>query len=184
MKRLLGALAFGAMALMPGRSSATVVTVEAWAWIDGRDFLYVQSNNVFWRHWDYNIPGREDGHFDPTYISTTLDGVPVLTNYAWYPDWPNGGGYGAFSSAFTGLTPAAPTMDSIFTWEVLAARYSLTLNDGPNSGNGYNAVFDFNDDPPGGASWYGVKMRFEFVPEPSGLLALGVGLAALAKRRR
>lgn len=183
MKRLLGALALAAIALLPGKSSATVVTVEVWAWIDGRDFLYVQGPNVFWRHWDYNIPGREDGHNDPTYISTTLDGAPVLTNYPWYPDWPNGTGYGAYSSVFTGLAPSAPLMDSIFSWEVLAARYSLTLNDGPSSMNGYTTVLDFNDNPPGGAAWYGVKMRYEFVPEPTGLAVLGAGLLLLKRRR-
>ena len=165
---------FGALAYF---ASASTITVEVRDWQDGRDDLILQGNTIKWQHFDYNVPGVEAGHNDPTWITTTVDGTTQLNNYAWYPTWP-----GDFSDPFTGLAPslAGATLQK---FEIIQARNSAVLSQPPGTGNGFTTVVSLDDDPVSSADYYDVKMTYSTVPEPATLL-LSLGAAGLAFLRR
>ncbi len=176
---LAATVAFGCSAL------ATVTTVEVWDWQDGRDYLILQANAMQWLHWEYQVPGVEAGHNDPTWITTTLDGATVLNNYEWFPEWPDGAGYGAYSSVFTGLDPILPGPELTgFSLEVLQARNAVNLIQAPDAGNAYTTVVEFDDNPPGGADYYGIRLTYEAVPEPASIVGLSALALMLVRRRR
>lgn len=173
--------AVGVLVVCCALAEATTITVTIRDWQDGRDWLLLQGSTIQWQHWDHNVPGVEDGHNDPTYISTTLDGVPVLTDYPWMPGWPGGTGSGAYSSVFTGLDPALPVVDMFVTLELLQVRWSASLIEYPSASNGYMTTVELDDNPPPSADWYIIRLTYTDVPEP---VSIGLLLSALLLRRR
>jgi hypothetical protein len=45
-------------------------------------------------------------------------------------------------------------------FRVIKARSYLGVEQYPTESNGYVTILDFNDDPPGGATWYSVQLTF------------------------
>ena len=178
-KRALPALVLSALACS---GLASTITVEVRDWQDGRDDIILQGNAVQWHHFDYNVPGVEASHNDPTWVTETLDGTTVLDQFAWYPTWSGGVFPGAYSDPFTGL-PVSLAGATLEKFEIIAARYSAVLTQGPDSGNGFTTVVSLDDNPVGSADYYDVKMTYSTVPEPATLL-LGIGAAGLAFVRR
>ncbi len=192
--------AAGALAASP--AAASVITIDIRAFTDGRDLLLLQGDTVQWHHLDFAAPGRihqadGSGRNEPTIISTTLDGAPVLTDTLWYPDWPEPVPaeirYPAFSSIFTGLSPAIPAESQKVTLTVVSGRDHLGILSLPSAANGYTLTLDFNDNPSGGAVWYEALVTIEpgvtpppGVPEPGtwALLFAGFGTIGLALRGR
>jgi len=160
-----------------GAALAVPATLTISAFIDGRSDLVLTGNSARWIHLDYDWPGLHDGHNDPTYFSSTLNGSPVMTNVGWTPAWT-----GYLSDTFTGIDPAIG--QGSVSLEVITARYDAYLVQTPDVGNGWTTVIEFNDNPPGGADWYTVRLNYDAVPEPASLAAMGLGLAALARRRK
>jgi hypothetical protein len=174
---ILGMLLLGGLSV-PTQGSASTVTVDILAQIDGRDQMIIQGNTLQWHHFDYDLPGKWNADY-PTYVSTKLDGTTVLNNTAWYPTW---SGY-PYSDVFTGLTPTVPATTNV-TLTPVQARSSLTMVQMPDAGNGYTTVIQFDDNGPGGAAWYEAKLDYQTVPEPSILLCLGSGLICLVRIRK
>lgn len=185
--------------------ASAAITMNIQAFIDGRDLLVIQGNTMQWHHLDYAAVGRilhadGSGRNDPTIISTALDGVADLTNYNWYPDWPEPVPaeirYPAFSSVFTGLSPSFPMQDYHAALSIVTAREHLSIFQQPSAANGYTLVLDFNDDRSGGAVWYEANITLAdgpgggdpppgTVPEPStwAMLVLGFAGIGVASRR-
>jgi len=163
-----------------------VITLDVRAFIDGRDQLIIRGETLQWHHFDFAAPGRIGGRNDPTVIATTLNGVPVMDHVAWVPDWPlpppDPIRFEAFSSVFTGLRPAIPSQDLTVTLQVIEARSILELVQLPAEVNDYMTVVQFNDNGPGGATFYEGQLTYTFqpVPEPAGLALAGCALAAAA----
>ena len=170
---------------------ADIITIDVQAYIDGRDLLSIDGNTLQWRHLDYAAVGRYGGGNgnEPTIISTTLDGSPILTNYNWYPDWPEPPPaeirYPAVSSIFLGLTPSLPSSVYGVSLEVVSATNSLSIYSLPSAANNYALTLDFNDDPHGGAAWYEAKVTIDtsVVPELSTWVMMALGFMALGFRR-
>jgi hypothetical protein len=150
-----------------------------------------------WDHLDYAAVGRFGGANEPTIISTTRNGSPILTNYNWYPDWPEPPPaeirYPAYSSIFTGLIPSFPLQEYSVILDVISARYRLSIYSLPSAANGYALTLDFNDDPPAQAAWYEAKVTIDTsgtgtgtVPEPStwAMILLGFSGLGCAGHRR
>jgi len=171
-----------------GSSSASTITLDIQAFIDGRDRLVVQGNTLQWYHYDTIWPpGTIGNDFKPTIINTQLNGVPVLTNVDWFPSWPPSSlgtlppSSGVISDLFTGVSPAVPATEDV-TLTVVQARDSLSMVQAPNAGNGYTTIIQFNDDPSPAAAWYEAKLNYNTtpVPLPATVWLLGSGLLGLA----
>jgi len=64
----------------PGLANAVVLDVQAY--IDGRDRLHFQGDNLWWEHFDYAAVGRQLGDY-PTNL--TVNNNPTIS---WIPFWP------------------------------------------------------------------------------------------------
>jgi len=190
---------FFACASLTSPAAADVITLDVRAFTDGRDLLIIRGNSLQWDHLDYAAVGRHSegvigGRNDPTIISTATNGIPVLTNFNWYPDWPEPPPaeirYPAYSSVFSGLSPSFPSQDYGVTLDVVSARDQLSIYSLPSAGNGYALTLDFNDDPSGGPVWYEARATINTsgksaVPEPStwAMFVLGFfGIGCAARR--
>jgi len=172
---------------------ASSETLEVSALIDGRDQLIIRGNTLQWHHFDFAAVGRIGGLNEPTVISTTLDGNPVLDHVSWIPDWPSPPPdeirFETFSSVFTGLVPAIASENSFVTLKAVDARSSVRLAQLPARGNAFTTILEFNDDPFPGPAQYDALLTFQAaaVPEPSTTTFLAAGsifLLGYESRRR
>jgi hypothetical protein len=161
-------IAFLAICMFPfaGFAGETTITLDVKAYIDGRDQLIIKGGTLQWHHFDYAAVGRLFGVNEPTIISTTLNGTPVLTNFDWIPNWPfpppNEIRFPCFSSTFYGLNPSLPDDTSMtVTLTVIQARGTITIVQSPSASNGETLIVDFNDDPISEAAWYEALLTIE-----------------------
>jgi hypothetical protein len=130
------------------------------AWIDGRSRLILDDDTATWQHFDFAAPGRLGCNVGYPTQPTFFDGV------AWDPVWPdvpdceNRFCGGCFSSVFSGLQTSIPNSDFTPVLDLIQSRGFTSIVEYPSAGNGYRVVIEFNDDPPGGADWYEVDLRF------------------------
>jgi hypothetical protein len=164
-------------------------TLDITALIDGRDQLIIQGNTLLWHHLDNAAVGRHEGLNEPTVITTTLDGQPLMDHINWIPAWPEPPPeeirYEAFSSTFSLLTPGMPQIPTFTILEVIQARSALTLFQFPSAANDYTTVLDFDDNDLASHDTYQARLTFSTVPEPSvaGLVPMTFALYRLLKRR-
>jgi hypothetical protein len=174
---------------MVSPSRSDTITLDVTADIDGRDDLIIVSNTLQWHHFDFTPVGLHNPDYPSTILTTTLDGATDLNAYAWTPTWPDGTGYGAYSSTFSGLIPALPMENMTVVLDVEQARSMLTLVQLPSASNGYTTIVEFNDDAPASDALYEGKLTFtsSAVPEPStfvlSFLSLGLLGGFVAARR-
>ena len=154
---LLLALA-GSDGLMPACAGTIVLDVKAL--IDGRDDLIIQGDTLQWHHFDFAAVGRWEGFNVPTLISTSVDGTPIMSDFAWTPNWPfpppNEIRFEAYSSIFSGLDPGIPTqVTGVSVATEQGVRTSIYIVQYPSAANAYTTIVEFNDDPfPGpAAAW-------------------------------
>ena len=174
-------------------ASATTIVIEIEAMIDGRDLLIINDNTLQWDHLSFAAVGRHAGLDAPTVITTSLDGVTVLDRYEWIPGWsaaaPDPIKSPEMSSVFLGLTPVLPDGPMSVTLEVLQARESLTLFEGPGAANDYSVILDFNDFVTDSHATYMARVILEYddnvaLAEPAGAAIFAIGAGWLAWRRR
>lgn len=170
---------FAVLALaLAGASAAPAFQLNVDAFIDGRSLLFIWGQSTQWHNLTYTVPGKHDGHNDPT----KYDSVNGLIN--WYPNWTQNSG-DTWSDTYTSLNFILPAAEQTVTIVTKTARGSLTIYQQPLSANGYKLGLDFNDEGPIGAAWYSVTLNIpQVVPLPGTLALLGSGLMALLWRRR
>jgi Ca2+-binding RTX toxin-like protein len=128
--------------------SATPLSYDLRAFVDGRSQLTLSGSDAQWYHLDYAAPGRYGTSDLPTYIN----GV------AWIPTWPSTGELRdchCYSDTFTGVIPPVPAgaIHATLTPVGDGCLDSCTLT--VSSGS---FTVDFNDDPHGGPAWYEVRV--------------------------
>jgi hypothetical protein len=173
------------------QARADTITLDVTADFDGRDDLIIAGNTLQWEHFDFTPVGLHNSAYPSTIVTTTLNVVTELSNYAWTASWPNGTNAGAYSSLFSGLNPAIPAAGVSVTLNVEQARESITLVQLPTAGNGDTTIVEFDDDEQAGDALYEAKLTFttSAVPEPATLLMGFLGLSlvggyvAIKKRR-
>jgi len=153
--------------------------LEVNAWIDGYSQLIIQGSTVQWHHIDWTVPGKEDGHDDPTNL-TTVD----MGTVPWYPTWLLPFDQEQDSSQFTGLNLPLAAVDQIVGFTPIAVRYDAFISQQPSAANAYTLIVDFNDNPIGGADYYTVRLDYTAVPIPGTLALLGPSLLGLVFWRR
>jgi len=173
---------------------ASSTFAEVWmlniqALIDGRDQLIIQGNTLQWHHFDYAAVGRHEGANEPTVITTTHDGLLVMDQVAWTPDWPalppDEIRYEAWSSTFTSLAPTMPQRDTYLRMELVQARNLVSLIQFPTAANGYTTILEFDDNNWGASAIYEARLVFDTtVPEPTALTLVALGGFAASRLRR
>ncbi len=168
-------------------AQAGTIALDIKALIDGRDDLIIQGDDLQWHHLDFAAVGRWEGFNVPTLVSTTVDGNPIMSDYAWTPDWPlpppDEIRFEAYSSVFTGLDPGIPSQVTSVSVQVQQnVRTLVDIVQYPSAANAYTTIVEFNDDPfPGpAAAWATITFTTASVPEPSPVFLLGSGILGLA----
>lgn len=137
-----------------------VLTVQGY--IDGRDWLYISPNRLYWHHLDYAAVGRWGGVDEPTKLFMKYTNK-LNQRVAWSPDWKcpywDCYSYETNSSPYYFGLPL-PEHYALTNIQVLQARESITVQQYPSADNGYVTIIDFNDDYWGGADWYAVQLTF------------------------
>jgi hypothetical protein len=183
---MLGCFLFS-LAAMP--VCASTLTIDVSACIDGVSKLIIEGDTLQWDNISYRVPGNPvNCTYNQTFVSTTFDGFPILSDDAWIPTWPSGVPDSAFaenvfSSTFTDLSPMLPISPLSVTLDAIQARYALTISQLPTTGNGGVLILDFNDGPPGGPATYEGVLTITTTPEPSTYLFVGIATAAIVLKR-
>lgn len=189
LRTTLGAACLVLLGLSVGTNAgAHEVILSVSTCIDGADNLNIVGNTLQWQYLSFDPVGqfRSDCRQQTTFISTTLDGVPVMQNVAWQPTF---GSLtpGSLSDLFTLFSPELPTQAPVTASLVgLSGRESLTLSQLPTAWNNETTILAFNDELSAGAALYSAQVTFNYgtVPEPSSLTLLGLGLLGLMVSRR
>jgi len=126
------------------------------AFIDGSDFVNIQSNTVWYVHRNFELPGKWGGNDFDTFIN----------GMAWHPEW-----VGGVSKPFTNLSPPLSTcgdvqitLDSWNNDDPGRGVGDVSITQQPAPENGYTAIVLVDDDPPGGPDWYNFQISWNIVP--------------------
>ena len=131
--------------------------VQIDAWVDGRSRLILQGGTARWLHLDAAAPGRLGGANTPTVINT----------FEWMPQWPAEGenrNCNCESAPYTGMLPAIPAGPMQMYLKEVRAREDVEFVSGPNAGNNYTTVIEFDDMDKSGADWYLIDLLV--IPQP------------------
>ena len=156
------------MAFVSGIAYAqTKITYDVTGLIDVADLLIIQGSNIQWNHPGSGAAvGRHSGGNVATTISSSLDGVTNLNNFAWIPTWPQVPPaeirYNASSSVLNNLTPALPSGSMVVDVSILAGRGSASIQQFPAATNGWTLIVRFADGGSGAAT-LGVRITIQFV---------------------
>lgn len=111
--------------------------------------------------------GRHSGSDDATTITSVLDGITNLDNFAWTPGWPEPPPaeirYEAFSSIFTNLTPSLPFDSVTVNVSVIDGRGTATVQQFPDATNNWILIVRFADGF-AGAAFLTAEVSLEYVP--------------------
>ena len=157
---------------------AAAYTLEVRAWVDGVSQLIIQGKNVQWHNLKSNVPGYEEQ--DPPGLPTYLQSR-TMGEVAWSPAWSKGTNGEQWSKKFTKLKPILPVVEQTvsLTWSVDRTRdgfHEVRILQQPTASNKYTLIVEFDDDAPGSAAWYTV--RLDFTPNlawPSYIMPQGNG---------
>ncbi len=131
-----------------GETSANTLTIRAL--IDGSDVVKVRGNTLWYEHRQYAMPGAwvdDSDHSgnEPTFVN----GVE------WLPQW-----VGKNSRAYTAAGGLLPADRAVTVMAVgFGARGAVAVLEQPSEKNDYTLSV-LLDDPPGGAEWYEVQLRW------------------------
>ena len=162
-----------------------LLNLDVQAHIDGRDQLIIRGDTLQWHHFDFAAVGRHAGANSPTIING-ISGA----GFEWIPEWPlpppNEIRFEAFSSVLAGKIDPLATDGALWQIKKLFGRGSVSIVEQPTASNGYGLVVEFNDNPQGGSSFYGIQLSRSpvAVPEPSTLALLSLGFLGIGAARK
>lgn len=157
-----------------------LLNLDVQAHIDGRDQLIIRDDTLQWHHFDFAAVGRHVGANSPTIING-ISGA----GFEWIPEWPlpppDEIRFEAFSSVLAGIIDPLPADGSLWQIDKLFGRGSASIVEQPTSSNGFGLVVEFNDNPQGGSTFYGIQLSRGpvGVPEPGMLALLSIGLIGI-----
>ena len=127
-----------------GNAQTQKFSLRVRAYIDGSDYLFVRGNQIWYQHDSWKLPGKQDGHDDPTY----------LNDAEWYPTW-NGSGNGAESEHHT-LPTSCGTLSTVAGTTIYlsnnSTRCEVSISAQPSAGNSYTLKV-YLTDIGNGAGW-------------------------------
>jgi hypothetical protein len=152
---LLAAILIVACSFIAGSAGVpTILNIRAN--IDGRSQLIITGDRLYWRHLDFDAPGRwELGEgSQPTY----------LNRGAWEPSWPDipdptNEYCNCNSSIYRGIPTLARTNQRVWL-DLVRARGRIAVVQQPNADNDYTFILELDDDSYGGAEWYEINLSY------------------------
>jgi hypothetical protein len=137
-------------------SAQTKITYDVTGLIDVADLLVIRGSEVQWHHPGSGAAvGRHSGDKAATTISSTLDGITNLNDFAWIPTWPEDPPaeirYDAYSSVLDHLTPALPSGNVTVDLSVLSGRGTASIQQFPDATNDWTLIVRFADGAAGAA---------------------------------
>jgi len=145
-----------ALATPSGPSERQVMTFRAY--IDGSDFVHIQSNTVWYVHRNFQLPGKWPG---------TNNFPTIINGNDWLPNWATA----PVSSKYEGLVPSLPSsgaeadidfmLDSFGNDNPARGVGTVGVTQAPGPGNNYEAVVLIDDDAPGGPDWYNFTVSWK-----------------------
>ena len=93
-----------------------------------------------------------------------------MNNVEWTPTWPapppDNIRQDEFSSTYSGLSPSLPNQEMTVSLEKIQVRENASINQQPNSDNGYQIKVTFDDKGAGSSADYHVRLKITYnVPE-------------------
>ena len=129
--------------------------IDIQAHIDGRDHLILKGDTIQWHHFDFSAVGRHIGSNAPTIVN----GIQG-TSHEWLPIWPSPPPdeirFEAFSSVLQGVMPSIPSDGVPWQVEKVFGRGEVSIIEQPTLANDFTLIVEFNDNPIGGSTFYGV----------------------------
>jgi hypothetical protein len=126
------------------------------AYIDGRSELILQGDVLYWRHLDFDAPGRwefAEVHY-PTYLNES----------AWQPAWPDipdaTNDFCNCSSSTTVGVPSLTKTDQQVELGIIQGRGSVSIVQQPKEDNDYILIVELNDNDLIGAEWYELTLHY------------------------
>lgn len=126
------------------------------AYIDGRSELVIQGDVLYWRHQDFDAPGRwEHGEIQqPTYLNQS----------PWQPAWPDipdqTNDFCSCSSSTTVGIPSLTRIDQQVELGIIQARGRASIVQQPQADNDYTLIIEVNDNELEGADWYELTLHY------------------------
>ena len=131
-----------AFALLPVKGSpAQCVSYNVQVCIDGQSNLHIKGTQMWWENIDFNPPG--------THPDCSNYGITIEVNDTTWAIWDS-------AYIISNTTCSTLTVDSITCY------YQCTLLQAPNAANGWETIYNYNDDPAGGPHMY--ETTFTFCP--------------------
>ena len=131
-------------------------TLNIRAYIDGRSQLIIKDNMLYWRHFDFDAPGRwEFGDaIQPTY----------LNRVEWNPVWPNipditNDSCNCDSSPYIGI-PSLTRVTHRVWLDIVQGRGRVFVIQHPDVSNQFTLIVEMDDNYFDGADWYEVNLNY------------------------
>jgi hypothetical protein len=161
--------------------SSNTLVFDVTGLIDTADFLIIHDGTLQWHHTGSGAAvGRHSGANEPTVISTSLDGLVVMSQVSWIPTWPqpppNEIRFDALSSVFSPLSPGLSSEGILsVSASTLSGRGNVSITQVPSAANDFTLIAQFADGFSGAASLQG-QITVVAVPEPAPWLLFITGL--------
>ena len=131
-----------------GRSKLKVRT-----FIDGADVLFVRGDQIWFKHYAYDLPGKWRKVNEPSYVNGS----------EWMPEWKD-----SLSDRFTipsdsvaALPPNKEFDETTLEVNSYGAWGKVSVVEYPNAGNDFTLVVLLDDLEYEGASWYNIGIDWE-----------------------
>jgi hypothetical protein len=153
------------------------LVIDLRAYVDGRDWLLIQNHTLRWHHFDFSAPGRHEWANEPTTVSTSDRGRPVMTDRAWLPVWPipppwlgpleawEYWNYEVLSATFAELAPPLPHAKVTVRVVPVAGTGTVRVVQQPAADNDYLLIVEFDDNAHGGPAWHNVRLEIDRLDE-------------------
>ena len=125
------------------------------AYIDGVDEVHVKGNQLWYTHFEYDLPGQNNNNNYPTYINAK----------EWMPTWTGNWPDPQISDIFT-INPALPS-DGKFYCQLLntETRGMIVITQKPKKENDYELIVRLDDSGSGAADWYEFELGWSTTPD-------------------
>jgi hypothetical protein len=152
---LLAVIGISACGFITGSTPVPVI-LNIRAYIDGKSQIIITGNALYWRHLDFDAPGRwelGEGR-QPTF----------LNRIKWEPTWPDipdptNESCNCNSSIYRGIPNLARTNQRVWM-DFIETRGRVSVVQQPNIDNDYTFILELDDNSYGGAAWYEISLNY------------------------
>lgn len=117
------------------------------AYIDGKSELHLRGNTAWWRHLEWSLPGKSDGHDYSTRVGSA----------EWKPVWRPVNGRDESEPKNVGVVFSPDAGPVTLTRHT--SRGKVAIIQQPAASNQHTLIIEFDDGPEMGADWYEIGVQ-------------------------